>query len=101
MAVAKTNEATLPASSGVMPIGAPAGGWVIPGAGHLGQKRWGRGLLLMTAVVVMFVLGLLMEGKLYSPNTGDILDILGFVGDIGADRKSTRLNSSHIPLSRM
>ena len=23
------------------------------------------------------------------------------VGDTGADRKSTRLNSSHIPLSRM
>jgi len=84
MAVAKTNEATLPASSGVMPIVAPAVGWLIPGAGHLVQKRWGRGLLLMTAVVVMFVLGLLMEGKLYSPNTGDILDILGFVGDIGA-----------------
>ena len=84
MAVAKTNEATLPASSGVMPIVAPAVGWLIPGAGHLVQKRWGRGLLLMTAVVIMFVLGLLMEGKLYSPNTGDILDILGFVGDIGA-----------------
>lgn len=84
MAAVKTNEATLPASSGVMPIVAPAVGWLIPGAGHLVQKRWGRGLLLMTAVVVMFVLGLLMEGKLYSPNTGDILDILGFVGDIGA-----------------
>ena len=84
MAAVKTNEATLPASTGVMPIVAPAVGWLIPGAGHLVQKRWGRGLLLMTAVVVMFVLGLLMEGKLYSPNTGDILDILGFVGDIGA-----------------
>src|ERR1041384_5908624 len=84
MAVAKTNEATLPASSGVMPIVAPAVGGLIPGAGHLVQKRWGRGLLLMTAVVAMFVLGLLMEGKLYSPNPGDILDILGFVGDIGA-----------------
>ena len=83
MAVANTNEATLPAS-GMMAIVAPAVGWLIPGAGHLVQKRWGRGLLLMTAVVVMFVLGLLMEGKLYSPNTGDILDILGFVGDIGA-----------------
>src|SRR5512147_281602 len=84
MAVAKTNEATLPAGSGVMPVVAPAVGWLIPGAGHFVQKRWGRGLLLMTSVVVMFILGLLMEGKLYSPNTGDILDVLGFIGDVGA-----------------
>ena len=58
--------------------------WLIPGAGHLVQKRWGRGLLLLIAIVAMFALGLAMEGKLYSFNTGDVLDMLGFVGDIGA-----------------
>ncbi len=67
-----------------MSVFAPAVGWLIPGAGHFVQKRWIRGLLLMAAVVGMFVLGLLMQGKVYSPNTGDILDILGFIGDIGA-----------------
>jgi hypothetical protein len=63
---------------------APVAGWLIPGAGHLIQRRWIRGLLLLISVFVMFFLGLMMEGKVYSPNTGDILDILGFVGDIGA-----------------
>jgi hypothetical protein len=63
---------------------APAVGWLIPGAGHMIQKRWGRGLLLMISVVAMFVLGILMEGKVYAFNTGDILDMLGFVGDLGA-----------------
>ena len=67
-----------------MAVVAPAIGWLIPGAGHLIQKRWIRGLLLMTSVVTMFVLGLLMQGRIYRPNGGDILDILGFVGDIGA-----------------
>ncbi len=67
-----------------MAVLATATGWLIPGAGHLLQKRWGRGLLLMAVILCMFILGLLMEGKLYSPNTGDILDILGFVGDVGA-----------------
>jgi hypothetical protein len=67
-----------------MSVIAPALGWLIPGAGHLIQKRWGRGLLLMLSVVVMFVLGVLMQGKVYAFNTGDILDILGFVGDLGA-----------------
>jgi hypothetical protein len=30
------------------------------------------------------VLGLLMDGHIYLPNGGGILDILGFIGDIGA-----------------
>src|ERR1700757_5509438 len=67
-----------------MTVLAPALAWLVPGAGHLIQKRWGRGLLLMVSVVAMFVLGVLMEGKVYAFNTGDILDILGFVGDLGA-----------------
>jgi hypothetical protein len=67
-----------------MAVLAPAVGWLIPGAGHLIHKRWIRGLLLMASIVVMFVLGLLMQGRVYQPNGGDILDILGFVGDVGA-----------------
>jgi hypothetical protein len=67
-----------------MAVVAPLAGWLIPGAGHLIQKRWGRGLLLMFSMVTMFVLGILMEGKVYAFNVGDILDILGFIGDLGA-----------------
>jgi hypothetical protein len=63
---------------------AAALGWLIPGAGHLIQKRWIRGLLLMASIVLMFALGLMMQGRIYKPNGGDILDILGFVGDLGA-----------------
>ena len=78
----KQNEVSQAAS--VISVVAPAVGWLIPGAGHLIQKRWIRGALLMASVVTMFVLGLLMEGRVYRPNSGDVLDILGFVGDIGA-----------------
>lgn len=59
-------------------------GWLVPGAGHFIQKRWIRGLLLMASIVAMFVLGVLMEGKVYGVNGGDLLDMLGFVGDLGA-----------------
>ena len=62
---------------------APIIGWLLPGAGHLIQKKWTRGLLLLISVVTMFVLGILMEGKIYSMNFDDILDVLGFVGDLG------------------
>jgi len=67
-----------------MPVLAPAIGWLIPGAGHLIQKRWGRGVLLMVSIVTMFFLGLASQGHIFHPNGGDILDILGFVGDVGA-----------------
>lgn len=68
----------------MMAVLAPAVGWLIPGAGHMIQKRWIRGLLLLVSIVTLFVLGLMMQGRIYRANGGDILDILGFVGDLGA-----------------
>ncbi len=67
-----------------MAVIAPAVGWLIPGAGHMIQKRWIRGALLFVSIVTMFLLGLAMQGRIYRANGGDILDMLGFVGDIGA-----------------
>ncbi|HYL14002.1 MAG TPA: DUF6677 family protein [Terriglobales bacterium] len=79
-------ETQRPASEAVtmMSVVAPAVGWLIPGAGHLIQKRWIRGLLLLVSIFSMFLLGLAMQGRVYKPNGGDILDILGFIGDVGA-----------------
>ncbi len=57
-------------------------GWLVPGAGHFLLRKWGRGALLALAIVGMFVLGLAMQGEVYS-NAHDILDMLGFVGDLG------------------
>lgn len=68
----------------VMSVVAPAVGWLIPGAGHMIQKRWIRGVLLFVSIVSLFLLGLGMQGRIYKANGGDILDILGFVGDVGA-----------------
>ena len=82
----KESVASSPAAQPVtaMSVLAPAIGWLIPGAGHLIQKRWIRGGLLMASIVIMFLLGLAMQGRVYRPNGGDILDILGFIGDVGA-----------------
>jgi hypothetical protein len=67
-----------------MAVLAPAVGWLIPGAGHMIQKRWIRGSLLFISIVALFLLGLAMQGRIYKANGGDILDILGFIGDVGA-----------------
>jgi hypothetical protein len=71
-------------SSNSMAVIAPIVGWLLPGLGHFIQRRWIRGLLLMLSVFIMFFAGLAMQGKVYGFNTGDLLDILGFVGDIGS-----------------
>jgi len=67
-----------------MAVVAPIVGWFIPGGGHIVLKRYVRGVLLMISVVAMFLVGLGMQGRIYKPNGGDILDILGFIGDFGA-----------------
>lgn len=69
---------------GMMAVLAPVIAWLVPGAGHMVQKRWIRGLLLFVSIVALFLLGLAMQGRIYKANGGDILEILGFVGDIGA-----------------
>jgi hypothetical protein len=68
----------------VMAVVAPAIGWLVPGAGHMIQKRWIRGGLLFVSIVTLFLLGLGMQGHIYKANGGDILDILGFIGNLGA-----------------
>ncbi len=57
-------------------------GWLVPGAGHFLVGRWGRGLLLATSILIMFVLGIAMQGKIYS-SAHDILEVLGLIGDLG------------------
>jgi hypothetical protein len=58
-------------------------GWLVPGAGHFLQGKWIRGTLLAVSIIAMFVLGLAMQGKLYT-SVQDILDMLGVAGDLGS-----------------
>jgi TM2 domain-containing membrane protein YozV len=58
-------------------------GWLIPGAGHMLLGKWIRGLILFAAILTMYLIGLGLAGKVYTPNTGDVLDILNFAGQLG------------------
>jgi hypothetical protein len=57
-------------------------GWLVPGAGHFLLGKWVRGALLAASIIGMYVLGIAMQGKIYS-NAHDILDLLGLAGDLG------------------
>jgi hypothetical protein len=58
-------------------------GWLVPGAGHFLLGKWVRGTILFVCIVGMFIIGLMLKGELYTPNTSELLDILNFVGDLG------------------
>lgn len=84
MATAETTAQAKEFPVTAMGVIAPIVGWLLPGCGHFIQRRWIRGGLLLLAVAVMFFLGLAMQGTVYSANSGEILEMLGFLGDLGA-----------------
>jgi hypothetical protein len=69
---------------GVSPTMVLVAGWLVPGAGHLLLGKWVRASLLALAIIAMFAIGIALQGKVYTPNTGDPLDMLGFAGDLGS-----------------
>lgn len=60
--------------------------YLVPGAGHLYLGRRARGIAFFCIVVSMFVLGLAIDGDLYTlqRSGGAILRILASLGSIGA-----------------
>lgn len=83
MAQTKEQRQALPPIGSWLP--AVALGWLVPGGGHLLLKRPGRGALLGVTITLMFLLGLMMRGSMFQPQTGDLLTVLinvgGFIGD--------------------
>lgn len=73
----------IPGEQSSRPMIALALGWLVPGAGHFFVGKPIRALLLFLSILGMVLVGLGLGGKIYSPNTGEILDMLGFAGQIG------------------
>jgi hypothetical protein len=63
-------------------------GFLIPGGGHFLLKKSGRGALILGCVALMFLLGLMMRGAMFQPQTGDLLTTViycgGFLGDLAS-----------------
>ena len=60
-------SAVLKPESQVLTVAACIGGLLIHGLGHLLLRRWIRGGLLLASVLLMFALGLQMQGALTPP----------------------------------
>jgi len=71
-------SAPLPAAGKLVPVLLLA--WLVPGGGHFLQKRSARGAILLASVASMFLLGLMMRGAMFQPQTGDLLTTVIYVG---------------------
>ncbi|MFQ6069598.1 MAG: DUF6677 family protein [Candidatus Aminicenantales bacterium] len=58
-------------------------GWLIPGLGHVYQKKYTRGIIFFICIGAMTALGLIMGGKIYGLQAENPLTVLAFLADIG------------------
>jgi hypothetical protein len=58
-------------------------GWLIPGLGHIVQKKFLRGLIFFACIAGMAGLGLAMGGKIYSFRFDNPLMVLTVFADLG------------------
>ena len=60
--------------------------WAIPGSGHLYLGRRGRGLAFFAIVVIMFLVGLFIDGGLYTigSSRGSLLRMLASYASMGS-----------------
>jgi hypothetical protein len=65
-----------------LPIAPIVAAWLIPGGGHFLQRRWGRGALLLVSLTALFLFGITMRGRLFAMTPGNIVESLGFAGDV-------------------
>jgi hypothetical protein len=57
--------------------------WLVPGLGHLLQKKTIKGIVFFCGILSLLVMGLLMNGKFYDTSVLHPLLLLGFLGDLG------------------
>ena len=58
--------------------------WAVPGAGHLLLGRLQKGLTFLIALVLMFVMGLWLQGRLFPIEIGQPLVALAALAEMGA-----------------
>ncbi len=64
-------------------IGACVAGALVPGLGHVVLNKWDRALVFLGSIIVMFALGIQLQGRLFNPDLSDLFSLLKFVADAG------------------
>ena len=57
--------------------------WLVPGAGHLLQRRTQKGIVFLIVLPLMFALGLMLNGRLFPLEVSHPLVFLGAIANRG------------------
>lgn len=57
--------------------------WLLPGSGHFLQKKYLKGAVFLTGILLLLSFGIIMQGKFYNMKEFHPLILLGFLGDLG------------------
>jgi hypothetical protein len=79
---ATTAEKSRPRERGSVMLLAVAG-WAVPGAAHLWLGRRQKGFVFLVALPLMFVIGLLLQGRLFPFEPSQPLVALAAIADVG------------------
>jgi len=58
-------------------------GWLVPGLSHIFLGKWIRGIIFAACVLLMFLLGLGMHGRLFDLMIEEPLQIFAFIANVG------------------
>ena len=58
--------------------------FIIPGGGHFYLGRRGRAIAFFCIIVFLFVIGLMIDGRLYTIERGNLLSMLATLGSMGS-----------------
>jgi hypothetical protein len=57
--------------------------WLVPGAGHILQRRTQKGVVFLVVLSLMFAIGLVLNGRLFPLEVSDPLVFLGAIANRG------------------
>jgi hypothetical protein len=57
--------------------------WFVPGAGHLWLRRTQKGVVFLSLLPLMFVIGLLLSGRIFPFEASEPLVLLAAIADVG------------------
>lgn len=55
--------------------------WLVPGGGHLFLQRWKRGVVFLASILLLFFLGLQLQGRLFALEAG-FFGMLKFIAGV-------------------
>jgi hypothetical protein len=67
-----------------MTITACVAGLCVPGLGHALLAKWDRAIVFFFSIVLMLMIGVQLQGRLFGPNFTDFFSLIKFLADAGS-----------------